>query len=58
VLGRQLKPDGRLACVFGRVPAGKAMIFRQIEGHLVGRQMFDAAATLLPGFAAPPSFVF
>jgi protein-L-isoaspartate(D-aspartate) O-methyltransferase len=58
VLGRQLKPDGRLACVFGCAPVGKAMIFRQIEGHLVGRPIFDAAAALLPGFAAPPSFVF
>jgi len=57
-LGRQLKPDGRLACVFGRVPTAKAMIFRQIEGHLAGRPIFDAAAALLPGFAAPPSFVF
>jgi len=57
-LGRQLKPDGRLACVFGRAPTGKAMIYRQIEGHLVGRPIFDAAAALLPGFSAPPSFVF
>ncbi len=57
-LGRQLKPEGRLACVFGRAPTGKAMTFRQIEGHLAGRPIFDASAALLPGFAAPPSFVF
>ena len=57
-LGRQLKPDGRLACVFGCAPATKAMIFRQIEGHLVGRPIFDAGAALLPGFAALPAFVF
>src|SRR4029077_8318009 len=36
-LGRQLKPDGRLACIFGRGPTGKAMIYRLIEGQLVGR---------------------
>jgi protein-L-isoaspartate(D-aspartate) O-methyltransferase len=57
-LGRQLKPNGRLAAVFGRGPAAKAMIYRSIEGHLVGRPIFDAAAPPLPGFAAPPAFVF
>jgi protein-L-isoaspartate(D-aspartate) O-methyltransferase len=57
-LGRQLKPSGRLACVFGRPPAGKAMLYRMVEGQLVGRPIFDAAAPLLPGFVAPPAFVF
>jgi protein-L-isoaspartate(D-aspartate) O-methyltransferase len=57
-LGRQLKPDGRLACIFGRGPSVKAMIFRVIEGQLVGRPIFDAAAPRLPGFVAPPAFVF
>jgi len=57
-LGGQLKPSGRLACIFGRPPAAKAMIFRLAEGRLVGRPIFDAAAALLPGFAAPPAFVF
>jgi len=57
-LGRQLKPDGRFVCVHGRSPAAKAMIYHLIEGRLVGRPVFDAAARLLPGFAAPPAFVF
>ena len=57
-LGQQLTPNGRLACIFGRAPAAKAMIFRLAEGHLVGRPVFDAAAALLPGFVAPPAFVF
>jgi protein-L-isoaspartate(D-aspartate) O-methyltransferase len=57
-LGRQLKPTGRLACIFGRAPTGKAMIYRQVEGHLAGRPIFDAAAPVLPGFVAPPAFVF
>jgi protein-L-isoaspartate(D-aspartate) O-methyltransferase len=56
--GCQLKPNGRLAAVFGRGPAAKAMIYRPIEERLVGRPIFDAAAPLLPGFAAPPAFVF
>jgi protein-L-isoaspartate(D-aspartate) O-methyltransferase len=54
----QLKPAGRLACIFGRAPAVKAMIFRVAESHLVGRPAFDAAAPVLPGFVAPPAFVF
>jgi protein-L-isoaspartate(D-aspartate) O-methyltransferase len=54
----QLKPDGRLVGVYGRAPASKAMIFHAIEGHMVGRPVFDAAAKLLPGFSAPPAFVF
>lgn len=58
VLGQQLKPNGRLVCIFGRVPTGKGTIFRVIEGQLVGRPIFDAAALVLPGFVAPPAFVF
>lgn len=58
VLGAQLKPNGRLACIFGRGPASKATIYRLVEGHLVGRPIFDAAAPVLPGFVAPPAFVF
>jgi protein-L-isoaspartate(D-aspartate) O-methyltransferase len=57
-LGAQLKPDGRLLGIHGGSPASKAMIYHRIEGHLVGRPIFDAAARLLPGFAAPPQFVF
>jgi len=57
-LGRQLKTDGRLVCIFGRPPASKAMLFRIAEGRLVGRPIFDAAAPVLPGFVAPPAFVF
>jgi protein-L-isoaspartate(D-aspartate) O-methyltransferase len=57
-LSRQLRPSGRLATVLGRGPAAKAMIYRVIEGKLVGRPIFDAAAPVLPGFLAPPAFVF
>ena len=48
---------GRLVCVLGR-PNGKAMLYRLVSGDLSGRPIFDAAAPLLPGFAAPPAFVF
>jgi len=57
-LGRQLKPEGRLACIFGGAPAAKAMIYRMVEATLVGRPIFDAAAPVLPGFVALPAFVF
>jgi protein-L-isoaspartate(D-aspartate) O-methyltransferase len=57
-LGRQLKPNGRLVGIFSRGPTGKATIYRRIEDHLVGRPVFDAAAPVLPGFVAPPAFVF
>jgi protein-L-isoaspartate(D-aspartate) O-methyltransferase len=57
-LGDQLKPDGRLTCIFGRPPASRAMIFHLIEGELVGLPIFDAAGPILPGFVAPAAFVF
>ena len=57
-LGRQLKPAGRLLGVYSRSAASKAMIYHLIEGHAVGRPIFEAAARLLPGFAAPLEFVF
>jgi protein-L-isoaspartate(D-aspartate) O-methyltransferase len=53
----QLRDGGRLLCVEGRNP-GKAMMYRSVGGDITGRQVFDAAAPLLPGFAAPPAFVF
>jgi protein-L-isoaspartate(D-aspartate) O-methyltransferase len=57
-LGRQLRDGGRLVCVFGRAPAGKAMLWQATSGHPNGRPIFDAAAPLLPGFAKPPEFAF
>ena len=58
VLASQLKAGGRLVGVHGRSPAAKAMIYHVIEGRFVGRPIFDAAARPLPGFVAPPQFVF
>ena len=58
VLFDQLKDGGRLLCVLGRDPVGKAMLYRRIEGDLSGRPVFDAAAAPLPGFAKPQEFVF
>ena len=57
-LHAQLKEGGRLVCVLGRRPSGKAVLYRSLEGELSGRPIFDATAPLLPGFAQTPEFVF
>lgn len=55
---RQLKAGGRLVCIERRGPAGKAMLYRSAGKDVSGRSLFDASAPLLPGFVAPPAFVF
>ena len=54
----QLKNGGRLICVLGRGPQGKAMFYRRAEVDISGRPVFDAAAAALPGFAKPAAFAF
>jgi protein-L-isoaspartate(D-aspartate) O-methyltransferase len=57
-LGAQLKLDGCVVGVYRPTAASTATTFRFVEGHMVGRPVFDAAARVLPGFSAPPQFVF
>jgi protein-L-isoaspartate(D-aspartate) O-methyltransferase len=57
-LCRQLKDGGRLVAVVGRTPTGRAMVYRAVKADVSGWPVFDAAAPLLPGFAAPAAFVF
>ena len=57
-LAPQLKEGGRLAAIVGKPPATKAMLYRWIDGDFSGWSVFDATAPVLPGFAAPPAFVF
>src|SRR5437764_9164652 len=57
-LASQLREGGRLAAIVGKAPATKAMLYRWIDGDLSGWPVFDAAASLLPGFSAPRAFVF
>ena len=55
---RQLKDGGRLVCVLGAAPGAKAMLYRRSGKEMAGRPIFDAAASVLPGFAKPPVFAF
>lgn len=54
----QLAPGGRLLCVKGRGPAGKATIYQRAGESTAGRAIFDAAGSVLPGFERPQAFVF
>ncbi|MBS0247739.1 MAG: protein-L-isoaspartate O-methyltransferase [Proteobacteria bacterium] len=54
----QLKEGGRLACIRGTAPASSAMLYCRSGDELGGRRLFDAAASLLPGFAKPRVFAF
>ena len=57
-LCHQLKDGGRLVCVLGSGPGSKAMLYTRSDGEAAGRPIFDASATLLPGFAKMPVFAF
>lgn len=57
-LCRQLKDGGRLLCVLGSGPDGRAVVYRRSGDDIGYRAFFDAAAPLLPGFAKAPEFAF
>jgi protein-L-isoaspartate(D-aspartate) O-methyltransferase len=57
-LFRQLKDQGRLACVLRAGPAPKAMLYRRSGEEVGGRPIFDAGAPVLPGYERPPAFAF
>lgn len=53
----QLRDGGRLVCVRDG-GMGRALVYRRSGEDVSGWPVFDAAATVLPGFAATPAFVF
>ena len=55
---KQLKPLGRMVAVVSQGAVGKARLFVNQGGQLVGRNAFDATVPLLPGFEATKSFAF
>ena len=44
--------------VLGSGPGAKAMLYMRSNGDVTGRPIFDAAASLLPGFAKALEFAF
>lgn len=57
-LFRQLKDGGRLVCVLGAGPGAKATVYRRSGDDIGALAIFDASATLLPGFVKPREFAF
>jgi protein-L-isoaspartate(D-aspartate) O-methyltransferase len=57
-LCQQLKDGGRLVCVLGSGPGAKAMLYQRSGNDIGDRAVFDATASLLPGFAKTPVFAF
>ena len=57
VLARQLREGGRVVALFREGNLGVVRLGRKIEGHINWRFAFNAAAPVLPGFAAPRGFV-
>ena len=56
-LARQLREGGRVVALFREGNLGVVRLGRKIEGHINWRFAFNAAAPVLPGFAAPRGFV-
>jgi len=54
----QLADGGRLICICGVGPAGKAVLYHRDGDDITSLTVFDAAGPALPGFAKPPTFSF
>jgi protein-L-isoaspartate(D-aspartate) O-methyltransferase len=54
----QLAEGGRLICIEGEGPGGKAMLYQREASGISRRAVFDTAGPALPGFVRPPAFVF
>jgi protein-L-isoaspartate(D-aspartate) O-methyltransferase len=57
-LAGQLKPGGRVAAIFVEGVRGHAQLGRHSGTGIIWRRVFDAAAPVLPGFAATKAFEF
>jgi protein-L-isoaspartate(D-aspartate) O-methyltransferase len=54
----QIADGGRLVCILGGGPAGKAMLYKRSGADVGERPIFDAGVAVLPGFEKPPAFAF
>jgi protein-L-isoaspartate(D-aspartate) O-methyltransferase len=57
-LADQLKPGGRIAAIFVEGARGHARLGVRAGSGVVWRRVFDAAAPVMPGFAATKAFEF
>ncbi|MEO0388385.1 MAG: protein-L-isoaspartate O-methyltransferase [Pseudomonadota bacterium] len=55
-LANQLKEGGRIAAIFMTGSFGHVRFGQKTRDRIVWRRAFDAAAPILPGFAAPAAF--
>ena len=53
-----LAEGGRLAVIVRRGPMGKAHLYERVNGQIVWREVFDAAAPFLPGLEPKAQFAF
>jgi len=54
----QLRDGGRLVCIRVDGARGTVVVYRRAGDDVSGWPAFDAVASVLPGFAAVPGFVF
>ncbi|MEM8854316.1 MAG: protein-L-isoaspartate O-methyltransferase [Pseudomonadota bacterium] len=54
----QVKDGGRLIAIEGEGLAGRAKLYERASTGLSSRTLFNAAASVLPGFVKTPDFVF
>jgi protein-L-isoaspartate(D-aspartate) O-methyltransferase len=57
-LTAQLAEGGRLVCIVGSGPLGKAMLVTKYDGVVSRRHIFDAGTPALPGMIATEAFSF
>ena len=57
-LAGQLAEGGRMGAIFQEGRLGRARLGLRIEGHIAWRDVFDATAPVLPGFARATGFAF
>lgn len=58
VLSAQLKDGGRVACLFMSGALGVVRLGVKQHGSIAWRDIFNAAAPVIPGFAKAPEFTF
>jgi protein-L-isoaspartate(D-aspartate) O-methyltransferase len=53
-----LADGGRMAVIVRQGPMGKTRVYERVDGQIVWREVFDAAASFLPGHEPKAQFAF